>query len=235
MTKLYKITSFPRWIIFLIIAILLLVLPVFVISEYTNKGFLELLSFFSALVFGVWVFAHQHITNFLFPSLLQINTWISETYIDNPIINNLNDTLVKAQYTTIKIKNVGFTAARNIRIRIKDDENKQWIYLHRPYWNKLKEAGEEYTRIISLSKNETDDIVLGFVPNKVIWINSADNIPKDCFCLETIIEPYNQLKYIQKDKKHTFYIQISADNISSKTKKVTVDNNGYGEVRVDIN
>ena len=118
MKRLYLINKHFRYILFFIILFFGVAVLVYIISCFTNKDYFELISFLTVIIFGVWIFAHQQTVNFLFPPLLQINTWFSDTYMKLPYPEK-EKYFTEVQYVNINVKNTGLTTAKDISIKIK--------------------------------------------------------------------------------------------------------------------
>lgn len=119
------------------------------------------------------------------------------------------------KYYHLTVKNYGFTSAKNIKVKIKDGENKSWINLTLPFRNALEERDEDTACMKNLSPEEENQFDIGF-----IGLN-------DNFLLMVNISPYNQKIMIKKGEKQSYFLEITADNANPCRFRIHIENEGY--------
>jgi len=171
-----------------------------------NVG-IEYIAVAIAIEVGIGSMMQYQISRAFFPPILGFST---KEVITTTVHN------IKQKWYNLCIKNYGFASARNLRVKIRDDEKKSWVKLVRPFTKKLKDQGKDSTCIENLSVGEDDDFNIGFI---------GENNNK--FSLTLNIYPNNQRRHIEKGEEGIFFLEIIADNINPYYFKMKITNNGY--------
>lgn len=116
------------------------------------------------------------------------------------------------------IKNCGFSSAKNVRVKIRDNDERGWVNLTLPYRDKQKDP----INIANLSVSENNYFDIGFIKKN------------DAFHLALDIYPNNQKNVLSKDDKYNYLLEIVSDNTSPHPFKIQIDNNGYENLDIKI-
>jgi len=161
---------------------------------------------FVAWLVGVSAILQTQIKSFFFPPSFDIRA--------EEILTTTNGGWQKKWYNLV-IKNNGHSVARNIRVKIRDEEHKSWINLLRPF------AGmrEDKIFIHLLTVGEDEAFNIGHSDSR----NST-------FELATNLIPNNQKIRLNVNENHTYFIGIVSDNADPVFIRVTVENKDYSSM-----
>jgi len=153
---------------------------------------------------------------------LQISRWFFTPLLNYSIkeVPTTTTTGESQKWYHLAIKNDGFTAAKNIKVKIKDGENKSWVNLTLPFRDILIQRGESITCMKNLSAGEENYFDIGFVK------------PNDNFILTVHIEPNNQKIILRKNETQTYFLEITADNANPRRFRISVKNEGYEKFNI---
>lgn len=166
----------------------------------------EWTAIYIALWLGVIGVFQSQTGRWFFPPLLSY-------YIKEEITKANNEESRK--YCHLAIKNNGFTPANNVKVKIRDEENKVWVNLILPFWDRLEENGKDITCMKILSIGEENYFDVGFV--------NLNNI----FELIINIKPNNQKQTLSINEEQTYFLEITADNTNPQRFKILIKNEGY--------
>lgn len=128
------------------------------------------------------------------------------------IIENISDKEVYAKFFNINIQNIGFTSAKIIRIKIKSEENKEWLNLLRPFYEVSKE-----TFLKKLTPGEEECFNFG---NIYKGTTEIFNIICDIYANSQILQ-------VSKFEHHLYFLEIVSDNTNPQKIKIEVNNLGF--------
>lgn len=201
---------FNKWIRLMPLVMVILLGPFIMFFSNANR---EDIAIFIALELGIL-------------GILQIP--MSETFI-SPLFNcsirevvSPTNTGEIQKYYHLSIRNYGFISAKNIKVKIRDDENKGWINLTLPFRKILEEKGKDTTCMENLSPGEENQFDLGF-------INSSE-----IFSLMVNIYPFSEKTTIKKKDSQLYFIEVTADNTNPHRFKMNIKNNGYNYLLIRI-
>lgn len=117
------------------------------------------------------------------------------------------------------LKNYGFSSAKNVRVKIRDNNDKAWVNLTLPYSPKIY---KDRACIKNLSADEDCQFDIGFI--------GQDNK----FKLALNIYPYNQKTLLLKEESQIYFLGIISDDTSSHYFKIQINNKGYKALNINI-
>ncbi|MFA5729688.1 MAG: hypothetical protein WC938_00450 [Candidatus Paceibacterota bacterium] len=201
---------FSRWIRLMPLVIIILFGPIIMFFSNADR---EDIAIFIALEFGIL-------------GILQIP--MSETFI-SPLFNcSIREVVTKTdigenqKYYHLSIRNYGFISAKNVKVKIRDDENKGWINLTLPFRKILEEKGKDATCMENLSPGEENQFDLGFIDSSEI------------FSLMVNIYPFSEKTAIKKKDSQLYFIEVTADNTNPHRFKMDIENNGYSSLLINV-
>lgn len=206
----------------LIIMLLLITMPV--VYYKIQNSFFRFLSFLSlfflvymimwlilddlmvaaALIIGLTALLNSLIFKYFFPPIFE------HKIKKGPEIVNKSGKLEK--WWHLYIKNNGFSPAKNLKVKIKDDrDGSSWIHLTLPY----------------TTKNGTKNyIIKNFSPSEDYCFDIGHYIKeKNEFKLESNISPRNQKITIKENENQDYYLEIISDNSQQKRIRINIENN----------
>lgn len=168
-----------------------------------------------ALEVGIGSIMQPQISRKFFPPIFDFS-------VKEVITDTNNGT--KQKWYNLCIKNHGFDSARNLRVKIRDAEEKSWIKLTLPFAKLLEDQGKDSTCIKNLSVREDNDFNIGYI---------GEN---DKFNLTLNIYPNNQKRVLEMGEETNYFLEIIADNVNPNCLKMKIKNNGYkGSVSFSLN
>ncbi len=184
----------------LIIVFIILGFILYYIFYFKNEAIL--VSLLVAYIIGILAIFQNEIRNWIFRPIL------------TPSIKISNSTTVggiPTKYYNLNIKNDGLAPAKNIRVKIKSEKDKEWLSLLRPFW-----AITQSIFINKLSPQEEDDFNIGSI---------YQNQP--IFQIITDIRANNQILSLNSSEKHQYFLEIVSDNTKPISFRVDTDNKGF--------
>lgn len=199
----------------------------FVFEVLENKKDYTPMLIFITLIVGILAILGKRINNFLFPPKFEIKI----KKIDN--FERTNGSI--SDYFNINIKNIGYSMAKNIRVKVRDGDVDEWVSLVTPLSSAQKSIYRNTERIIcikKLSKDEEDNFSFGRISKKDTPYNWSNDISRgrilaETFVLMSDIDPRNQKTKISKGDDCIYFIQIVGDNFEIINKKISVENHGF--------
>lgn len=184
----------------LIFAIIIFSALLYFILRFVNNPVLK--GIVVAYIIGILAIFQNEIRNWIFRPILIPNIKISKTITTNS---------TSTKYYNLNIRNNGFVPAKNIRVKIKSEEDKEWLSLLRPFWaisksifiNKLSPQEEENFNIGNIYENQTT------------------------FQIITDVRANNQKLILNSGEKHQYLLEIVSDNTKPISLKINVDNKGF--------
>lgn len=165
----------------------------------------ELIAAIIALIIGLFGIFQKKINNFIFSPKLKFG--IVPIFIPN----EQGGDQINSKYYNFKFKNIGHSTLWNIRVKIKSEDDSEWLNLVRPFSGQRKEI-----ELKKLSVNEEDHFTIGCVYKNDIFELKTD--PKNA---------YDQELVLKKDEQHTYFIEIVSDNLDPKQIKIIINNRGF--------
>ncbi len=152
----------------------------------------------------------------------QISRWFFTPLLNYTIKEVVTTTSIGdfQKWYHLVIKNNGFTPAKNIKVKIKDGENKSWVNLTLPFRDILMQRGENIACMRKLSIGEENYFDIGFVKTN------------DNFILRVDIEPNNQKIILRREEIQTYFLEITADNANLQCFKIIIKNDGYEKFNI---
>ena len=153
---------------------------------------------------------------------LQISRWFFTPLLNYSIkeVSTKTTNGEPQKWYHLAIKNDGFTPAKNIKVKIKDGENKTWVNLTLPFRDILMQREEDITCMKNLSVGEENYFDIGFAK------------PNNNFILTVHIEPNNQKIILREGETQTYFLEITADNANPQRFKISIQNEGYEKTDV---
>jgi len=183
----------------------------------------EWIASFITLEVGVVALLREQVSRWFFPPIFNVTvkeSLTSETRTRDP-----------QKWYVLSIKNNGFSPAKNISIKIKDEEPKSWVNLNRTFIEHRKEEIDKI-QINNLSPKEEGEFNIGFIPKSRTPINEVRTIDGGDFIIWADILPNNQ-KMVLKPKEQLLYLlEVVADNADPYSFNVLINNKGYEEFDV---
>lgn len=159
-----------------------------------------------AWLIGISAILQTQIKNFFFPP--SFNFRIEE------VLTTTNGGWQEKWYNLV-LENNGYSVARNIRVKIRDEEHKSWINLLRPFAGMRED--KIFVHLLTVGENEAFNIGHS---------DSRNNI----FELATNLIPNNQKIRLDMNERHTYFIGIVSDNVDPVFIKVNIENRGYSSM-----
>ncbi len=155
---------------------------------------------------GILAILQTQIKKFFFPPLFNFKV--------EEVLTTTNGGWQEKWYNLV-IENNGYSVARNIRVKIRDEEHKSWINLLRPF------AGmrEDKIFIHLLAVGESEAFNIGHSDSR-----------NDIFELTTNLIPNNQKIRLAINESHTYFIGIVSDNADPVFLKINIENRGYSSM-----
>ncbi len=206
-----------------LIIVLLLIIIMSVVCYKIQNSFFRFLSFLSlfflvymimwlilddlmvaaALIIGLTALLNSLIFKYFFPPIFE------HKIIKGREIVNKSGKL--EEWWHLYIKNNGFSPAKNLKVKIKDDQDgSSWIHLTLPYTTK---SGTKNYIIKNLSPSEDYYFDIGH------YIED-----KNEFKLESNISPRNQKITIKENENQDYYLEIISDNSQQKRIRINIKN-----------
>jgi len=155
---------------------------------------------------GILAAINRLILQWFFPPIIKIDILDAQT-TDSHGLN--------MKYFHLWVKNEGFTEAKNLRVKIRDNNAKNWVNLRRPFpFMNLR------TEISTLSSGEDESFDIGYC--------RQDNF----FFIETEPSPYNQRLRLDKDETHSYFLSVVADNADPLHFTIDITNSGYNNINI---
>lgn len=189
-------SKYFRLILFLII----FGIALYFIYYFRNKD--VLMGVFIAYIIGILSIFQNEIKNWVLRPILIPCIKISES---------TTAAGVPTKYYNLNIKNKGFISAKNIRVKIKSEKDKEWLSLLRPFW-----AISQSIFIDKLSPQEEENFNIG---------NIYQN--QTTFQIITDIRANNQILILNSGVKLQYFLEIVSENTTPISFKITVDNKGF--------
>ncbi|MDD3969954.1 MAG: hypothetical protein PHI91_02060 [Candidatus Pacebacteria bacterium] len=177
-----------------------------------------------ALILGLMALFKSLILKYFFPPILKLSIREIDSVPQQKII--AGEEFSETKWYNLSIKNNSFSNAKDIQVKIREDNNREWISLVRPFSEKLREQGIEWLKI-DLSSREDEDFNIGFIIIKDI-ITLKGPIKKDVFYLYNNINPYNQDRKVEKEEK-TFYLKITSKDFNTLFYKLNIRHDNFNQ------
>ncbi len=155
-----------------------------------------------AYLVGVLSIFQNEIRNWVFRPILTPCIKVSETTTTDGVLT---------KYYNLNIKNEGFIVAKNIRVKIKSEKDKEWLNLQRPFY-----VISQSIFIKTLSSQEEENFNIGN-------INKNENI----FRITTDIIANNQKLRIDNGENQMYYLEIISENTKPISLKININNKGF--------
>lgn len=172
----------------LLYCFIFIVLVIFILSTKTFKSNAPI---FIALLVGIYAAISDIILRLFFPPLFKL---------DIVEVQTQTNIQINEKYYLLFVKNEGFREAKNLRVKIRDGENKAWDNLLRPF-SYLDTKDYRAIELSTLSSNESEYFTIGFIEPVT-----------ESFTLNTNARPYSQKFYLEKNSKKKYFFEVIADN-----------------------
>lgn len=177
-----------------------------VILSLTFKFFQNDAGVIVALIVGAMAMIHVLIRRWVFPPIFELNI---------KMVPTPTSIGVQQKWFHLSIKNIGFSEAHNVRVKVRDNSNKSWVNLRRPFANLREET--DRTTIRTLSSGEEEAFDIGFT-----------HMTGGIFEMVTDIAPNNQIFDIANNQTQIYFIEVVADSASPLKSKLKINNPNNG-------
>jgi len=199
-----------KWLRFISFFIVFSTLPIII---WFLKEEVDLVAIVVAFEIGVAAIINEQLNRIFFrPSLsFKINKVYTKTKLGEPQI-----------WYHLCLENCGFSSAKNVRVKIRDDNDRGWVNLVLPYGKTLEDEHRDLICIKNISVGEDCQFDIGFI--------GKDNN----FGLNLDIYPFNQKNLIPTGERQIYFLEIVSDNAPPEHFKIQIDNKGYGHLDINI-